>query len=185
MDNTSLDGRNTDRNKELNDPCDNGFAAELLQLAENTCGDGKTAEEAAARAYAEANFSNETEPQKRFVLLARLVRAQAINSAERGENDSIAVEYHKIKAEIESCLPSDIDKDDSVDGRPVSELIGRLVGELPKTMRLAFVRRYWYFEPIETISRGLGMSGAKVEKLLEKARGELRLGLKRESCSIK
>ena len=66
------------------------------------------------------------------------------------------------------------------EAKELAEAISRFLKAQPKEKRMVFVRRYWYFDSVEEISREMGFGTGKVRSLLFRMRNELKNALTRE-----
>ena len=66
----------------------------------------------------------------------------------------------------------------------LSAILDRFVQSLRETERRVFVRRYWYLESIQEISRSFGFSESKTKSMLYRTRQKLADYLMKEGISI-
>ena len=69
---------------------------------------------------------------------------------------------------------------DEAEGRELADCIGEFLKDQPKANRTAFIRRYWFFDPVKDIAARYGMSEKKVSQLLFRTRNALRKHLEKE-----
>ena len=82
--------------------------------------------------------------------------------------------------ELEECVSGSCDVELQVQRKELVTAICRFLEELPETERRIFLLRYWYVEPILSISRRFGFSRSKVASVLHRVRGKLRQHLEKE-----
>lgn len=83
-------------------------------------------------------------------------------------------------AELEACIPHGDMPEQVLEERELTHLLNRFVLALPLMQRRVFLRRYWYLDSIEDISRMTGFSRSKVKSMLHRTRKRLRIYLEKE-----
>lgn len=88
---------------------------------------------------------------------------------------------HAAKRDIDKCLPyeelSNCLTQESVNGwedNELKDIIDDFLASLSKSQRQVFMLRYWYFMPVNEISKCCNMSKSKAETILFRARNKLR-----------
>lgn len=115
-----------------------------------------------------------TQPQLLGAYTARIARNQAgkrltYNAAQkRGGEMTLSLE------ELDACLAGSDDVEQEIEGRELTRAIEGFLETLDMESRNMFLRRYWFFDSIEQIAAGFGMSQSKVKTRLFRARGKLR-----------
>ena len=74
--------------------------------------------------------------------------------------------------------------ENTLEARRIEAAISAFLRKLPEEKRVVFLRRYWYFDSIETICRRTGFSESKVKSLLAAMRRKLREHLEREGIEL-
>lgn len=114
------------------------------------------------------------QPQLLGAYAARIARNQArkrltYNAAQkRGSEMTLSLE------ELDACLAGPTDVEREVQSRELTQAVEGFLETLDADSRNIFLRRYWFFDSIEQIAAGLGMSQSKVKTRLFRARGKLR-----------
>ena len=67
-----------------------------------------------------------------------------------------------------------------IEASEFSDMITAFLGTLKETERNVFIRRYWYFDPIESISKRYGFAQGKVKMMLKRTRDRLAKYLEKE-----
>ncbi len=93
---------------------------------------------------------------------------RAIHSQKREENIS------DILSELDECLPSRDNTEREAENKRLAESVNAFVATLSRRDRIIFIRRYWYSEPIENISRGLKIKSTTVRVALHRIRTRLK-----------
>lgn len=145
-----------------------GISFSVLQLKED-------AEECVNDTYFAAwNRMPDERPAYLGAFLSKITRHLSIdkyrkNTAEkRGGTD--------VCAELEDCIPSKDDVFSEIENRELARIIDGFLAKLPKEKQVIFVRRYFYNDSIQDISKMLGISVAKIKTTLHR----LRLSLKKK-----
>ena len=68
----------------------------------------------------------------------------------------------------------------NIEETELSEMITVFLGTLKEAERNVFIRRYWYYDPIESICKRYGFGKSKVLMMLKRTRNRLALFLKKE-----
>jgi len=85
---------------------------------------------------------------------------------------------------MEQCIPSPDDTERCMDEQALRRAINDFLGSLNKQKRIIFVRRYWYMDSIESISRHFGMTQSNVKTTLFRIRSQFRTYLEKEGIEI-
>ena len=86
--------------------------------------------------------------------------------------------------ELEDCLAARDRVDEAVDAQTTAGLISDFVRKLPRQDRLLFVRRYWYLDDIQTLSKTFGMGQSQVKSRLHRIRQRLKTQLEQEGVAV-
>ena len=117
-----------------------------------------------------------------FAFLARIMRHAVLNActAHRRRRQR----YGELTEELEQCLASSADPEDTVDGMAMGESVSAFLRTLPREQWIIFLRRYWYFDSVGEIARFCGISESKVKSVLFRIRNHLREHLKKEGFLV-
>lgn len=83
--------------------------------------------------------------------------------------------------ELSDCVPSNHNVEQEVEAAELAKVIDNFVMSLPLVDRRVFICRYWYLDPISTISQQFGFSESKVKMMLHRQRQKLLSHLEREA----
>ena len=72
------------------------------------------------------------------------------------------------------------DFDSALEEAELSAEISRFLASIDETKRNVFIRRYWHYDPIESICRRYGFGKSKVLMMLKRTRDDLARHLKKE-----
>ena len=87
-------------------------------------------------------------------------------------------------SELEECVSGNDPIESEFESKRFEKAISEFLWNQDKDKRLIFIRRYWHFESIVTISKMTGFSESKVTSMLYQTRQKLRLYLEREGFEI-
>ena len=110
--------------------------------------------------------------------LAAVVRNRAL--AMGRENSRRPPTVDEAALELASCLPPGGDPMGEAECRALSEAVDHFLRAQPKDVRVAFIRRYWYADPVDDAARRLGWSVSKTKSVLFRTRNRLRDYLQKE-----
>ena len=83
--------------------------------------------------------------------------------------------------ELSQCLPAGQTPEELLMGKELAQSLGHFLNKLDRNSRDLFLRRYWFFDSIETIARGFGMSEGRVTTKLYRIRKKLKDHLAKEA----
>ncbi len=86
--------------------------------------------------------------------------------------------------ELAGCIPTEQNMERDMETAELGRILNSFVRNLPETERRVFVCRYWYLDPIESISRSFGFSQSKVKSMLSRTRKKLQTYLEKEGIEI-
>lgn len=110
--------------------------------------------------------------------LAAVVRNRAI--AMGRENSRRPPTVDEAALELAPCLPPGNGPEGAAQYRALADAVERFLRAQPKDIRVAFLRRYWYADPVEETARRLGWSVSKTKSALFRTRNRLRAQLQKE-----
>lgn len=111
----------------------------------------------------------------RYVRNASLKKLRNNNAVKRGGG-----EIHAAFEELSEFIPSDEKVSSALDAEETAKIINSFLGTLSKRDHCIFVRRYWYFDSVSSISEKYGFSESKVKSILFRTRNRLKKKLNEE-----
>ena len=104
-----------------------------------------------------------------------LKRYRDLNRLKRGGGEvGLALE------ELGDCIAGGVDPESVTLGQELGQYLRVFVAGLPETERNVFLCRYWFLEPVDSISRAFGFSLSKTKSMLHRTRQRLRKFLEQE-----
>ena len=82
--------------------------------------------------------------------------------------------------ELNDCVPSEMSPEKALEGKELSRMIDAFLDTLTPNDRNMFLRRYWFFDSIDQIAGGFGVSQSKVKMRLYRIRNRLKDYLMKE-----
>lgn len=162
------------------------YGARLRSLAYGILKSRETAEECESDTYMGAwNAIPPHEPRTYlYAFLARITRHISLNLCRERSRLKRRAFICELSAEMEECIPAPDDVECRIDSIALSDAINGFLGTLSEEKRTVFLRRYWYLDSIEEISRRCGLSQSKVKTMLFRSRNKLREYLIKEGYNL-
>lgn len=152
------------------------YGSRLRALSLSVTSDFQTSEECENDTYLQAwNLIPPNEPRTYlYAFLARIARHISIDRCrERAslKRDGYIVE---LSQEMEMCLPSSDDIESNISEEELGKAISNYLHTVSQEKRVIFMRRYFYFDSIEEISKRCAITESKVKSSLFRTRNGLR-----------
>ena len=162
------------------------YGSRLRALAYGMVKDWGTAEECENDTYVEAwNSIPPHDPSGYlYAYLARIVRHLALDALRARKRLKRSAVITELSAEMEECIPAPDDTVGKFEAKALGETIGRYLRTLSEDKRVVFMRRYWYFDSVESIALRCGFSQSKVKTILLRCRKGLKDYLEKEGYTI-
>lgn len=162
------------------------YGSRLRRLSHNIVRDMQIAEECENDTYIKAWNSMPLHSPKEYlyVFLARITRHLSLNCCRnrgRLKRDAFVCE---LSAELEQCIPAPDDFQCRIDDSEFAEALNTFLTSLNAEKRQMFLRRYFYMDSIEDISKRFECSDSKVKTTLFRCRGKLREFLEKEGYTL-
>ena len=156
------------------------FGGLCRSLASNILADGRDVEECVSSVLFKLwSAIPPAAPRDLTAYVAKDARNEALTrfrsyKSERSLAASVTLE------ELEGCLAGSESAEDEPDARAVAQAVEAFAAGLPAVQRGVFMRRYWFFDSGKAIAERFGLTEARVNKLLNKARRDLKRYLVKE-----
>ena len=174
-----------DRNEDAVTEAKRQYGDYCMYIANNVLHDRRDAEECLNDAlFAAWNSIPPQNPENLKTYLGKLVRETAINRFKANNRQK------RIKSDI--CLSLDEiaeivsggDVEETVELNELAAAISRFLYSVDETKRNVFIRRYWFYDSIESICKRYGFGKSKVLMMLKRTRDDLAEYLKKEGFII-
>ncbi len=156
-----------------------------MYIANNVLHDRRDSEECFNDAlFAAWNSIPPQNPENLKTYLGKLVRETAINRFKANNRQK------RIKSDMWQSLDeiaemvSGGDVEENIELHELSAAISRFLYSVDETKRNVFIRRYWFYDPIESICKRYGFGKSKVLMMLKRTRDDLAKYLKKEGFFI-
>lgn len=162
----------------------NTYGSKLHQLAKRILRNEEDAEESVNDTYLKAwNTIPPQRPRYYFAYLSKICRYIAFGRLDWNHAKKRNASIVELTAEMELCLP-DLSNEARLEDEEIGQLLNRFLGTLTKENRLVFMRRYWYLESIQEISKRYKMSESSIKTRLHRTRTKLKKFLEREGIYL-
>jgi RNA polymerase sigma-70 factor (ECF subfamily) len=95
-----------------------------------------------------------------------------------------SAEFEELLTELEDYLPAAETVESRVEQRELSRIIDEFLDTLTPENRKIFMRRYWFSESYEKISRDLGISKGNISMRLVRTKEKMRKFLKERGIEL-
>lgn len=162
------------------------YGKRLFAVSKNIVQSRETAEECENDTYLKAwELIPPNEPRTYlFAFLAKITRNISINRCRDDNRLKRKAAVEELSEELEECLPSGETTEGDFDERQLRELLDSFLASLPGEKRNMFIRRYFYGDSIEAVSRRFGMMKGTVKVRLFRIREKLREHLEKEGFTL-
>ena len=162
------------------------YGSRLWSLANGIVHDRQAAEECENDTYLQAwNTIPPHEPRTYlYAYLARITRHIALNICRSRSSLKRSAFLCELSTEMEQCIPAPDDLQRRMDEQVLREAINGFLRTLDVEKRNLFLRRYWFLDSIDEISRRFGISQSKVKTTLFRCRTGLRKYLEQEGYNV-
>jgi RNA polymerase sigma-70 factor (ECF subfamily) len=123
-------------------------------------------------------------PNKFSAFISRITRNLALKKYEYISAAKRNPEVLVSLAELEECVSGQDYIEIELENKRIEKAISDFLWQQDIDKRTVFIRRYWYFEPIDSICKRCGFSQSKVTSMLYQNRKKLREYLESEGIEI-
>ena len=119
------------------------------------------------------------------VFLGKIVRNLSLNRYEKqNAKKRGGGEIPVILDELEECIPSGMDVEQTVDAKQLTNLLNQFLASIPEEKRRLFVQRYWYLRPVKEIARIQNINESRLKMRLFRIRQQLKEMLESQGYDI-
>jgi RNA polymerase sigma-70 factor (ECF subfamily) len=123
-------------------------------------------------------------PNKFSAFISKIARNLALKKYEYMSAAKRNPEVVISLAELEECVSGRDCVETELENRRIEKTISDFLWQQDTEKRTVFIRRYWYFEPIDSICKRCGFSQSKVTSMLYHTRQKLRHYLESEGIEL-
>ena len=162
------------------------YGERLQKIAHNITSDRMTAEEVENDTYFRAweNIPPKEPYTYLFAFLARIARNLSLSVCRERSRLKRSAYIVELSEEMEQCIPAGESVDERLDGDILVKCISEFLGSKSKEKRDIFMRRYWFLDSVESISKRFGIKESNVKTTLFRLRNELKEYLEREGYTV-
>ncbi len=118
-----------------------------------------------------------------LAFLLRILRHISLDLVRKQHRQKRAAILVSLSEELADCLPAgDLDEMEAVEN--LTETINGFLADMAPSMRVVFVRRYFYMDSIKAIADACGYSESKVTSMLFRTRKALRKYLEKRGIFV-
>ena len=119
-----------------------------------------------------------------FAYLGRIIRHLAIDECRRRSSVKRQALFCELTQELEACVPDRNPAEEALEAEALCRSISDFLRGCAADQRELFVRRYWYFDPIDALCARFGFSQSKVKTTLFRLRQGLKTHLEKEGYDV-
>lgn len=162
------------------------YGERLQKIAHNITSDRMTAEEVENDTYFRAweNIPPKEPYTYLFAFLARIARNLSLSVCRERSRLKRSAHIVELSEEMEQCIPAGESVDAILDGDILIKCISEFLESRSKEKRDIFMRRYWFLDSVESISKRFGIKESNVKTTLFRLRNELKEYLEREGYTV-
>ncbi|MCM1217175.1 MAG: sigma-70 family RNA polymerase sigma factor [Roseburia sp.] len=102
------------------------------------------------------------------------------NTADKRGGGQLTLAYE----ELSECVRGNQDMEHLEERELIVAVLNKFLAALSKRDRQVFVRRYWYFSPVDEIAREYGLSRSNAKMILSRTRAKLKAALEQEGIIL-
>lgn len=156
-----------------------------MSTAYNIIGNYEDAEECVNDSYLGVwNVVPPKTPNPLLAFLLKIVRNISINRCTYNSRQKRNNQYYECIDELDYCLASNETIESQLEATELTKSIEEFLDTLNKTNRLIFIRRYWYVDSYESISKMTGLKENAIRTRLSRVRSELKKHLQERGVVI-
>lgn len=157
------------------------YGAQVGRVARNILGDRLEAEECVNDTWLAAwNSIPPQQPDPLLTYLCKIARNLALSHRRASLAQKRNSSFDLALDELEAVLSSAGGPEREYDARELSAAVNTFLSALSREDRVAFLRRYWYGDPVKLIAASLGSGEHRISVRLSRIRKNLKSYLKKE-----
>lgn len=161
------------------------YGAISNKTAYNILGNQQDAEECVNDSYlAVWNAVPPKSPNPLLAFLLKIVRNISINRCTYNARQKRNQQYWDCVDELDYCLASSETTESQIEAIELTNYIELFIDSLSKTNRLIFIRRYWYVDSYETLSKMTGLRENAIRTRLSRMRKDLAIFLQKRGVAL-
>lgn len=163
----------------------NKYGSVFMKEAMNFLNNRADAEECVNDAYLSAwNAIPPQKPESLMAFVCRIVRNFSVDRYRRNSAHKRKGNYDLCIEELERCIASQKSIDDEIAEFELSSYINKFLGSLSEVDQMIFVRRFWYLDTYEDISKASGIKEGAIRVRVSRTKARLRVFLEKRGVII-
>ena len=161
------------------------YGKTCFQIAYNILGNGSDAEECVNDSYLGVwNAIPPAEPNPLLTYVLKVVRNVSLNRYHKNQAMKRNSTYDVAVDELEDYLASQETIEKTMESQELTQAIEAFLDTLSRENRVIFVRRYWFFDTYEQISKKTGLTEKNVSVRLTRMRKQMREYLEERGINL-
>ena len=157
----------------------------FFRIADNILSDQEDSEECVNDTYLGLwNAIPDARPSPFVSFAGRITRNLALKRYEYRSAAKRNPQAIRSFEELRECVSGRTSVENKAEERRIEQLIDAFLWQQREETRTVFLRRYWYFDSIDAISKYTGHSQGKIKSMLFRTRQKLRKYLESEGVSL-
>lgn len=163
----------------------NKYGSVCMKVSMNVLNNLRDAEECVNDSYLGVwNAIPPGTPNPLLAFVCRIVRNISINRYKHNIANKRKGNYDLCIEELENCIASHRTVEDDLAESELSSYIDEFLDSLSKVNRMIFVRRFWYMDTYEDISKASGLKEGAVRTRLSRIKSDLKVFLEKRGVII-
>ena len=161
------------------------YGAFLYGIAMNILRQNQDAEECEADTY--HNAWRHIPPDTPWALrayLGKITRRLSISRYRKNHADKRNAELEVLLEELDQCIPDSSTPEQELEAKELGEIISVWLGQLSEQQKKLFVRRYWFGDSLEQLSKEFAHPKRLISQRLSRMRSKLKEYLEQQGVSL-
>lgn len=161
------------------------YGAFLYGIAMNILHQNQDAEECESDTY--HNAWRHIPPDNPWALrayLGKITRRLSISRYRKNHAEKRNSEMEVLLEELDQCIPDSSTPEQELEAKELGEIISDWLIQLPEQQKKLFVRRYWFGDSLEQLSKEFELPKRLISQRLSRMRGKLKVYLEQQGVSL-
>ena len=161
------------------------YGAFLYGIAMNILHQNQDAEECESDTYHSAwRHIPPDEPWALRAYLGKITRRLSISRYRKNHAEKRNAELELLLEELDQCVPDSSTPEQALEAKELGETISNWLGQLTEQQKTLFMRRYWFGDSLEQLSREFALPKRLISQRLSRMRGKLKVYLEQQGVSL-
>ena len=127
---------------------------------------------------------NQDNPWTLRAYLGKITRRLSISRYRKNHAEKRNSELELLLEELDQCIPDSSTPEQELEAKELGEIISDWLLQLPEQQKKLFVRRYWFGDSLEQLSREFELPKGLISQRLSRMRGKLKGYLEQQGVSL-